>query len=271
MTREARTLLALVRDAQDPTPADEARVLLALRAKLAAGAAASAAPGAGGRSSAARAGMPGARPSLRGSDAGATLGSVSSKWLLMGALAASLATGDTPSAVPVVASRSQHRGAEAAALPAPPEPQAVASHAPERPAPVPRAADAAPVERQTAALDERAGPRARRASRADPQRGLRAELELLERVQAALRRGDARAALRALDAHRTDDRVLLAERRAARILALCGLGRTAEAQAAAAEFERQHPDSVQRAAIASSCANSRWIGARRGVIGHETQ
>ena len=41
MKRDTQSFLALVRDAQDPTPADEARVLLALRASVAAGAASS--------------------------------------------------------------------------------------------------------------------------------------------------------------------------------------------------------------------------------------
>jgi hypothetical protein len=89
-------------------------------------------------------------------------------------------------------------------------------------------------------------------------------------VQQLLRQGDAAAALRALDAHHTDDRVLLAERRAARILALCGIGRTAQARAAAAEFEKEHPDSVQRAMLASSCASSPPVDAPRGVNEPET-
>jgi hypothetical protein len=246
MTRDARTFLALVRDAEDPTPADEARVLLALRATLAAGAASTAI------ASAARAGRPSARPNARGPEASATLGT---QWLLIGALAASFATGDAPRAAPAVAQSSAHAPAEAAALSTAREPDAAARPTPERPAPVSNEADAISSRRRPAAPDGRETRRARRAARSDGTSGLRAELELLERVQLALRRGDAGAALRALDAHRTDDRVLLAERRAARILALCGLGRAAEARAAAAEFERQHPNSVQSAAIASSCAN----------------
>ena len=83
---------------------------------------------------------------------------------------------------------------------------------------------------------------------------LRAELELLAEVRAALDRGDGAAALRALDAHQTRDRVLLAERRAARILALCSLGRVEEARRARLEFEAAHPRSVQLDVIARSCA-----------------
>jgi hypothetical protein len=78
-------------------------------------------------------------------------------------------------------------------------------------------------------------------------------------VQAALKRADGAAALRELDAHDPTDRGWLPERRAARILALCMLGRVAEARQAAAQFAEQHPDSVQREAIARSCANPKRI------------
>jgi hypothetical protein len=83
---------------------------------------------------------------------------------------------------------------------------------------------------------------------------LRAELSLLSQVQAALRRGEGSEALRLLDQHRTSDRQLDAERAAARVLALCAAGQTEQARRAAAVFTRQHPGSVQTAAVARSCA-----------------
>lgn len=73
-------------------------------------------------------------------------------------------------------------------------------------------------------------------------------------MQAALARGDGAAALRQLDQHVTNDRRLLAERRAARVLALCSLGRTSEAVQAMEVFLREHPASVQRSAVERSCA-----------------
>jgi hypothetical protein len=88
-----------------------------------------------------------------------------------------------------------------------------------------------------------------------PAASLQAELALLRRVQAALQRGDGEAALRELDAHVTSDRTLLPERRAARILALCQLGRVDAARLARAEFAREHPDSVQREAVERACTN----------------
>ncbi len=91
---------------------------------------------------------------------------------------------------------------------------------------------------------------------------LRAELDLLAEVQAALKRGDGEAALKKLDAHETRDARLLAERRVARILALCAAGREDEARRAAAEFAQQHPGSVHQHAVSASCGRS---GAQRGT------
>jgi hypothetical protein len=121
------------------------------------------------------------------------------------------------------------------------------------PPPLPTAAPAPPVSDAGAA-------RRRQEPRRAP--SLRAELELLERVQGALRRGDGEAALRELAGHRSADRTLRAEREAARILALCLAGKEAAAQAAALRFLREHPGSLQRDAIATSCANPSRKGAR---------
>jgi hypothetical protein len=91
---------------------------------------------------------------------------------------------------------------------------------------------------------------------------MRAELELLSEVHAALQRGDGASALRRLDAHVTTDRQLAAERRAARVLALCAVGRVEEARRASAAFVREHPASVQRGAVERSCAGEK-LPARR--------
>lgn len=83
---------------------------------------------------------------------------------------------------------------------------------------------------------------------------LQAELDFLAAVHASLRRGDGADALRRLDAHRTTDRQLLAERRAARVFALCAAGRRAAAQRAAVSFIRHHPSAPQREAVERVCA-----------------
>jgi len=98
----------------------------------------------------------------------------------------------------------------------------------------------------------------RRATPAPPP-ALGPELELLQRVQSALRGGNAALALSVLDAHQTDDRSLLAERQASRVVALCMLRLTSEARLAAREFFLQHPDSIHREAISKVCTNLQWI------------
>ena len=85
--------------------------------------------------------------------------------------------------------------------------------------------------------------------------GLREELLVLARAQAALRHGDGAAALSALDAASPGPQ-LGAERATLRILSLCALGRVAEARAVAAVLERSEPGSLQRDAISRSCAGA---------------
>jgi len=242
MSRESEQLLERVRDAEDPSTVDEARVYGALQAAIAAGAAPSVDVELDG--------------GLASSGWSELLAKLSAAKLALGVLALA---GSTLLAVVYVATRpaqpaDRERGRVPAAAPAP-------TPAPMQPVTpvVPRdtTADqdaAAPVATPAAAGD------ARRRSSLPAARSLRSELALLQRVQAALKRGDGAAALRELDAHEATDRAWLAERRAARILALCLLGRVAEARAAAADFALQHPRSVQRAAIARSCANPKRIG-----------
>jgi hypothetical protein len=253
MRRETEAFLDLVRDAEDPTGADEARVQRSLRAAIAAGVGPSVDPSAE---------INGSLEGTSFGDALAQLGLSGAKLnLLAVCAAATLAAGDTAlprgvdalgglrTALPVGAAAPLDRGAveapaDAARPVAPafnPEPEAPTStsstRAPSRPVPV------------------RAKPRARAAAAPAAASSLRGELELLQRVQAALKRGEASSALQALDAHQTTDSTLLAERQAARILALCQLGRIEEARRAAAAFVKQHPDSLQRAAVDGSCAN----------------
>jgi hypothetical protein len=254
MRRETEAFLDLVRDAEDPTGADEARVQRALRAAIAAGVAPSVEPGV----------------ETSGSLGGTSFGDALAKLGLSGAklnllavcAAAALATGDTtmPRGPDVLGGEMQATVPAGAAAPLDPgaaEPSAPRFDAepaappfnPEPEGPTPAASTPAPV---------RAKPRARAAAApAAPvaASSLRAELELLQRVQAALKRGEGSSALRALEAHRTTDSTLLAERRAARILALCQLGQIDDARRAAADFFKQHPESLQRAAVEGSCAN----------------
>jgi hypothetical protein len=237
MRPETHAFLARVRELHDPSGADEQRVLRALQVSIAAGAAGSAAAT--------------AASSARFGKLGAALGSVGTKLnVLLVCGAAALGTADTPSpppaarALPAVRAASATAGEAARELDAaPPAPPAAPKNGA---APAAIRGERVGVGRAPQIQHERA------ASERVP--SLRAEIALLREVQAALDRGDGASALRALDAHHTRDQVLLAERRAARILALCSLGRVDEARRAAVEFEAAHPRSVQRDVIARSCA-----------------
>jgi hypothetical protein len=119
---------------------------------------------------------------------------------------------------------------------------------------------AAPAE--TAAEPETPGhgepPAVAAAARSAPS-SLGAETALLENARAALGRGDAAGALALLDEHERDfpRGVLVEERLAARVFALCGLGRTAEAERVAERLLRHSPSSPLRARVLQSCAGPR--------------
>lgn len=85
------------------------------------------------------------------------------------------------------------------------------------------------------------------------------ETALLENARAALGRGDAAGALSLLDEHERDfpRGVLVEERLATRVFALCSLGRTAEAQGVAERLLRHSPSSPLRARVLQSCAGPR--------------
>jgi RNA polymerase sigma-70 factor (ECF subfamily) len=229
MSPETRAFLDGVRDAEDPTPNDERRVAAALTAALVTGAAA----GAG----------------LVTVKILKSFGIIGFSWLKLGGLAvlgvglwvvvakpfARSFASAKPVSAPLVATLSTpraERGLEA----------------------LPGATVAEPITPSGAPNRAPSKPAARPSPRPET---LRDEIALLEDVRAALAQGDGDAALRRLDAHITADRQLLAERRAARILALCQLGRVDEARRSATAFLRDEPTSVQRAAVELSCAGTK--------------
>jgi hypothetical protein len=85
---------------------------------------------------------------------------------------------------------------------------------------------------------------------------LDAEMALLREAQSALRTGRADAALGLLDQHGKDhaDGALREERLAARVMALCKLGRADEARAEAQRFLRAFPRSPLAGRVSGSCA-----------------
>lgn len=256
MSVDIESFLAEVRDAEGPSADDQRRVLGVLRASIAAGVVSSVAVKAS------------ALEAVAGKSAlGASLSAVTTK-LSVVAVTGALAIG----AGYRVLSRS-------APLQTSPSAQKEELQRPNAPLPGDRRAGKgrsqsprAQGETSSAALAPEAPSREKKIARSRPgssgtsasalrnrPESLEAELELLQEVQSDLRRGAPREALAKLDAHRTEDRQLLAERSAARILALCAIGRVDEARRRAAAFLKQHPRSVQRTAVVESCANPRRV------------
>jgi hypothetical protein len=85
--------------------------------------------------------------------------------------------------------------------------------------------------------------------------GLDVELALLRDAHTALRDGDGAGALALLREHarRFPAGALSEERDAARVLALCKVGRVAEARDVASRFLREHPRSPQASRVARAC------------------
>jgi RNA polymerase sigma-70 factor (ECF subfamily) len=237
MSPETRAFLDAVRAADDPTPDDERRVLTAVRATIATGA-----------------------------TLGAAIAVSKTAKLFSGGIASGLKLGGLLVGLGVTAwiasTTLSTRGLESPAKPAATQHAEDAQVPRVMPrAPLPRSADEAPeVARSHPATPPSPKPdapsstatRAGATSSAPP--SLRDEIALLADVKTALDRGDGATALKRLDERPSVDRRLLAERKAARVLALCLLGRTREAEQSARAFFREHPSSVQRTAIERSCA-----------------
>ncbi|WP_438025568.1 hypothetical protein [Sorangium sp. So ce233] len=80
-----------------------------------------------------------------------------------------------------------------------------------------------------------------------------AETRRLREVHEALRRGEPERALSLLDAADAGGQELREERAAARVVALCNLGKTAEGRAAMLDFLRKSPGSPYSGRVRSAC------------------
>jgi hypothetical protein len=87
---------------------------------------------------------------------------------------------------------------------------------------------------------------------------LKEEVAILSRAGAALRNGNPALALKALDEHRRrfPSGVLVQERSAARVQALCALGRVAEGRAELGRLEKRAPQSPLTARARKACGVS---------------
>lgn len=253
MSPDAERLVELARHGDGPTAEDRARVRRGIATALAA---ATSVVGAG--TAAAKTGAvvaaAGAKSIAGGSTVAAgtvTVGKVAS-WLgvgmaagLAGALTVSAVTTPSKPSAPVaaVAPRVQNAPAspKATRLPLTVR-QAAAQEAPAEPESSP-AAVAHPQQR-SAPIAPRLLPSA-----------LAEETELLEQAQSALARGDAAAALRLLERHerRFPAGALSEERLAGRVLALCQLGRVADARRSAERLRAVAPQSPLWPRLRQAC------------------
>jgi hypothetical protein len=267
LSRDARRLIDDVADNDGPNAVRRARVKQKLAARLAASgvilSAGKLAAAAGGQAGGAAGTLLSAAAVGK---AGVSVGSVA-LWLAGGALVGTLTMTPLvmrsgPSSVPSVptlaaapaakAARAQTGTPSLAVRTLPAEPADTPE--PERPEERERAPNrenvAAPARGVTAAESTRASERA--------PANLGAETELLESAQRELAAGQGERALQLLEHHeqRFPSAALSEERTFARVIALCQLGRSADARAAAETFLRAAPRSPLVPRLLKSCAFS---------------
>lgn len=228
LSPDARALLEATKDAHEPSPEDEARVLAALSVQLGAlGVGAAAGVQASGQASAVKLGLGALRAKLFAKVAAGALFLAAigggALWLWPSEPVASVVIPPAPLPSP-------------AAVSAPP-PAAVASPPPATPSPALKPA-AAPLSPSPSSRPVR-GP----APAEDP---LAAELSLLESAKQALRDHQPARALAFTTQHqrRFAQGALLEEATAVRIQALCEVGRNQESAALRAQFVSQWPRST---------------------------
>jgi hypothetical protein len=227
MDKAARDLLERARDAHDPTAADRARVRRKLAVRVVAG-------------SAALGGM--AKASMLGSS---TLLKIALPLVILGAAGAyavHAARVQAPAPIPTAST------IEVPAIVAPPQVAAEATTVVPPPATTEAPAITAPPVVSHAAQHPK--------PRVEAPPDLDAENLLVTEAQGAIQRKDFATALAKLDAY---DRafhagILVEEARAARVVAVCGAGRTAEAQTLGRVFLATYPRSPLAPRVRTSCA-----------------
>jgi hypothetical protein len=253
--RDARELVELCRDSDDPSDDDRQRVRRRIAAAAGLGTATLATQVAKGATLAGSA--------VAGKTAVATVTTGKVATLLFGGLAAGVIASSAAALTwppPSKDSGREERRSEAAV---------VAPELEERRPASSRAPVQDPTGEQSLAITPVAEAKAARSVR--PERStLAEETRLLERARAALAAGDPAGALGLATEHtRTYPRGALAEEAAVtRILALCRLGRTLEASGATARFLALSPKSPLRGRVEASCGGSSLSVTDRRAPGH---
>jgi hypothetical protein len=240
---EAREIMDAGRAGDEPTDRDRTRVRASVLRAIAAGGVIGVASTAAETSAA----------------AGLKAGAVATWKLAVGLLLAGAVAG-TGTVVAVSRARGEtppHAVAVAAVTAAPAQPPA--DPAPEAPVVSPAAPAPPPAAPQPAPIALSAAPRAGTASAAPPapqaklEDTLAAENQGLREAHAAMQGGDPARALALLDEQQAKGSLLREEREAARVLALCQLGRVDEGRAAAARFLQESPRSPLADRVRAAC------------------
>lgn len=261
---DARSILEAARPGEDPTDGDRARVRSALARALAAGGAAAATTAAA--SSAAAKGA-GATATVK---LAALTSTVTWKAIATIALVATVGAGLSSFNTMLDAPADPRSPAttDPPAEPAPAQPhlsaaemRGAASDPPLLPAPSPEpppAVEAPPARATTAAAGARVPPKTSTTSApSTTEDALIVETRRMREVHGALRSGEAGRALSLLDEHSAahGQGELRQERAAARVVALCELGRVNEARVAMESFLREDPRSPLADRIRSACSS----------------
>jgi hypothetical protein len=273
--RRARDLIATAADGDGPTPAERARlrasVLARVGATVVAGSAGTAAAGTKAAAAVAVAAKGGAPAAIAGltTAGGGSVAAVAAKVLAIAALTVGVSTGGYvvlthkaqthPVASPSVVAQTSDltsttsRGLSGGPLASDPPAASVV--------PVP-AAQERPLLQRAQPSTRTAPPLEAKSSTAPTSvaapEALEAETRSLRAALSALRDGQNEAALAALDLDdaRYAGGALDEERAAARIDALCALGRTSQARSLAVRFLDAHPRSLLAARVQASCGGA---------------
>lgn len=275
----ARAVLDAGRDGDDPTPGDRARIRASMMKAIAAGGATLAAAGesaAAGTAAKAATGLPFVWKVIAGiaviGAAGGGVAVVAGSGAKEPAKAPTAAVSPPPAEIAFAQTISSAVPSEAPAVAATPSASAASTAMPaSSAAPKPSARATAglapsasgeashPATPIAAANEVPAVPAAPAAAPAPagPPDTLTAETQRLREAHGALQSGDGSRALSLLDEQNAGGAELREERAAARVLALCKLGRVEEARAAAAQFLQQNPRSPLADRVRGSCAGAR--------------
>ena len=253
LTPDARDLIEAARAGEGRAPSDaRARVRARVLTRVGAAAAVGSATMLGSTTTAAKTGL---------GAVGATTGllfkvaagvGVASMIAVVTVKTGVLSSSDRGAAKPVAAMPASSAGATVVAKAEPPPAPPVLATALASASPAPASPASAEAGKPLTLAPSAARPRAVAPPSAS---SLEAETAVLEKAQAELREGHPDRALAALDEQDAELKhgVLGEERRAARILALCAAGRTAEAKTEAQRFLAEWPRSPMAARVRSSC------------------